>query len=88
LPPLRLNQCEIGCEKSERYEYVPANRAHEIIRPTGVRGGKAGVSIAPLPPTLVPKASRDQPGGARALEASLSIICRCMAQRQFERLGR
>jgi hypothetical protein len=48
---------EIGCEKSERYEYVPAKVIrHEIIRPKlACRCGQGQVAIAPLPPQLIEK---------------------------------
>lgn len=48
-------KCEIGCEKSERYEYVPAKVIrHEIVRPKlACRCGQGTVSIAPLPPRLL-----------------------------------
>jgi len=48
-------KCEIGCEKSERFEYVPAKIIrHEILRPKlACPCGESGVSIAPLPPQLI-----------------------------------
>src|SRR5205085_3441432 len=48
-PHCGKDKCEIGHEKSERYEYVPAKVVrHEIIRPKlACKCGKAGVSIAP-----------------------------------------
>jgi len=54
-------KCEIGQEKSERFEYVPAKIVrHEIIRPKlACTCGQAGVSIAPLPPMVV---AQGQPG--------------------------
>lgn len=57
-PHCGKEKCEIGCEKSERYEYIPAKVIrHEIIRPKlACKCGQAGVSIAPLPPTLTPQA--------------------------------
>ena len=50
-------KCEIGCEKSERFEYIPAKIIrHEIIRPKlACPCGQGTVSIAPLPPTPVEK---------------------------------
>jgi transposase len=49
-------KCEIGCEKSERFEYMPAKIIrHEIVRPKlACPCGQGGVSIAPLPPSVVP----------------------------------
>ena len=48
-------KCEIGCEKSERFEYVPAKVIrHEIVRPKlACPCGAGTVSIAPLPPTVI-----------------------------------
>jgi hypothetical protein len=44
-------KCEIGCERIERFEYVPAIVIrHEIVRPKlACRCSAGGVSIAPLP---------------------------------------
>ena len=55
-PHCGKQKCEIGCEKSERYEYIPAKVIrHEILRPKlACKCGQAGVSIAPLPPMLTP----------------------------------
>lgn len=49
------DKCEIGCERSERFEYVPAKVIrHEIVRPKlACRCGQGGVSIAALPPQLL-----------------------------------
>lgn len=49
------SKCEIGCEKSERFEYIPAKIIrHEIIRPKLACSCKqGGVSIAPLPPQVI-----------------------------------
>lgn len=48
-------KCEMGCEKSERFEYVPAKIIrHEILRPKlACPCGESGVSIAPLPPQVI-----------------------------------
>jgi transposase len=48
-------KCEIGCERSERFEYVPARIIrHEILRPKlACPCGQSGVSIAALPPQLI-----------------------------------
>lgn len=48
-------KCEIGCEKSERFEYIPARIIrHETIRPKlACPCGQSGVSIAPLPPSVI-----------------------------------
>lgn len=54
-PHCGKTKCEIGCEKSERFEYVPAKIIrHEILRPKlACPCGESGVSIAPLPPTVI-----------------------------------
>lgn len=83
-------KCEIGCEKSERYEYVPSKIVrHEIIRPKlACVCGQAGVSIAPLPPSLVPQG---QPGASLVAHVLLSKYVDHLPlyrqQQQFERLG-
>src|SRR6266571_3787660 len=48
-------KCEIGCERSERFEYVPAKIIrHEIVRPKlACPCGQGGVSIADLPAQLI-----------------------------------
>ena len=60
-PHCGKEKCEIGCEKSERYEYIPAKVIrHEIIRPKlACQCGQAGVSIAPLPPALIRQGCAD-----------------------------
>ncbi len=56
-PHCGKDKCEIGCEKSERFEYIPAKIIRQIIeRPKlACACGEAGVSIAPLPPTPIEK---------------------------------
>jgi len=89
-PHCGKDKCEIGCEKSERYEYVPAKVIrHEIIRPKlACVCGKAGVSIAPLPPTLV---AQGQPGSSLVAHVLLSKYVDHLPlyrqQQQFERQG-
>lgn len=84
------DKCEIGCEKSERYEYVPAKVVrHELIRPKlACPCGEAGVSIAPLPSTVV---AQGQPGASLVAHVLLSKYVDHLPlyrqQRQFERLG-
>jgi transposase len=58
-PHCGKTKCEIGCERSERYEYIPAKVIrHEIIRPKLACGcGEGSVAIAPLPPMLVERGS-------------------------------
>lgn len=83
-------KCEIGHEQSERYEYVPAKIVrHEIIRPKlACPCGKAGVSIAPLPPTVV---AQGQPGAGLVAHVLLSKFVDHLPlyrqQQQFARLG-
>jgi transposase len=83
-------KCEIGHEKSERYEYVPAKVIrHEIIRPKlACPCGQAGVSIAPLPPMVV---AQGQPGASLVAHVLLSKFVDHLPlyrqQQQFERLG-
>jgi Transposase and inactivated derivatives len=83
-------KCEIGHEKSERYEYVPAKVVrHEIIRPKlACMCGQAGVSIAPLPPSVV---AQGQPGASLVAHVLLSKYVDHLPlyrqQQQFERLG-
>ena len=89
-PHCGKDKCEIGNEKSERYEYVPAKIVrHEIIRPKlACRCGKAGVSIAPLPPSVV---SQGQPGAGLMAHVLLSKFVDHLPlfrqQQQFARLG-
>lgn len=51
-PHCGKDKCEIGCEKSERFEYIPAKIIrHELIRPKlACPCGEGTVTIAPLPP--------------------------------------
>lgn len=54
-PHCGKEQWEIGCEHSERFEYVPARIIrHQILRPKlACPCGESGVSLAPLPPQLI-----------------------------------
>ncbi len=89
-PHCGQEKCEIGCEKSERYEYIPPKIVrHEIIRPKlACPCGKAGVSIAPLPPTVV---AQGQPGAGLVAHVLLSKFVDHLPlyrqQQQFARLG-
>lgn len=89
-PHCGKDKCEIGCEKSERYEYVPAKVVrHEIIRPKlACKCGKAGVSIAPLPPSVV---AQGQPSASLVAHVLLSKYADHLPlyrqQQQFARLG-
>lgn len=53
-PHCGKEKCEIGCEKSERFEYIPAKIVrHEILRPKlACPCGEGGVGIAPMPPSV------------------------------------
>jgi transposase len=83
-------KCEIGHEKSERYEYVPAKIVrHEIIRPKlACPCGQSGVSMAPLPPMVV---TQGQPAASLVAHVLLSKYVDHLPlyrqQQQFERLG-
>jgi transposase len=83
-------KCEIGCERSERFEYVPAKVIrHEIIRPKlACPCGESGVSIAPLPPRVV---ERGQAGASLVAQVILGKYADHLPlyrqQQQFERLG-
>jgi transposase len=82
------DKCEIGCEKSERYEYVPAKVVrHEIVRPKlACSCGQGGVSIAPLPPTVV---AQGQPGASLLAHVLLSkFVDHLPLYRQQQQLGR
>src|SRR5258705_3228320 len=84
------NKCEIGCEKSERFEYVPAKIVrHEIIRPKlACPCGQSGVSIAPMPPNVI---AQGQPGPALVAHVLLTKFMDHVPlhrqQQQFARLG-
>lgn len=89
-PHCGKEKCEIGCEKSERYEYVPAKVIrHEIIRPKlACKCGKAGVSLAPLPPTLIPQGCADSSLVAQVILAKYVDHLPLYRQQQiFARLG-
>ena len=83
-------KCEIGCEKSERFEYVPSKMIrHQILRPKlACPCGEGGVSIAPLPPSLV---EQGMPGPGLLAHLLLSKyddhLPLYRQQQQFARLG-
>src|SRR5256714_12172345 len=62
-------KCEIGCERSERFEYVPAKLIrHEIVRPKlACSCGQAAVSIAPLPAQLIEQGQAGAGPGAQGV---------------------
>jgi transposase len=83
-------KCEIGCEKSERFEYIPAKIIrHEIIRPKLACACKqGGVSIAALPPQVI---GQGQAGASLVAQVILSKYADHLPlyrqQQQFARLG-
>jgi transposase len=83
-------KCEIGCEKSERYEFIPAKIVrHEIIRPKlACPCGQGTVAIAPLPATPV---ERGYPGPGLIAQVMLSKyddhLPLYRQEQQFRRLG-
>jgi transposase len=83
-------KCEIGCEKSERFEYVPAKIIrHEIVRPKlACPCGQGGVSIAPLPAQVI---EQGQAGASLVAHVMLSKyddhLPLYRQQQQFLRLG-
>lgn len=89
-PQCGKQTCEIGCERSERFEYLPAKIVrHEIRRPKlACPCGESGVSVAPMPPTVVPQG---QPGPGLVAHVLLSKyddhLPLYRQQQQFARLG-
>jgi transposase len=89
-PHCGKTKCEIGCEKSERFEYVPAKVIrHEIVRPKlACPCGEGGVEIAPLPPQLI---EQGQAGASLVAHVILSKFDDHLPlyrqQQQFLRLG-
>ena len=83
-------KCEIGCEVSERYEYIPAKVVrHQIERPKLACGcGQSGVSIAPLPPQVI---EQGQAGASLVAQVILNKFDNHMPlyrqQQEFARLG-
>jgi transposase len=89
-PHCGKEKCEIGCEKSERIEYIPARLKRQIlIRPTlACSCGQGTVSIAPVPPALIEKGL---PGPGLLAQVVLSKFedhnPLYRQQQQFARLG-
>jgi transposase len=83
-------KCEIGCEKSERFEYIPSKVIrHEILRPKlACPCGEGTVSIAPLPPQVI---EQGQAGASLVAHVMLSKyddhLPLYRQQQQFLRLG-
>ena len=83
-------KCEIGCEKSERFEYVPAKVVrHEIVRPKlACPCGAGTVSIAALPPSLIPQGKAGASLVAHVLLSKYDDhLPLYRQQQQFARLG-
>jgi transposase len=89
-PHCGQTKCEIGCEKSERFEYIPARIIrHQIERPKlACPCGQSGVSIAPLPPSVI---EQGQPGPGLLAHVLLSKyddhLPLYRQQQQLARLG-
>jgi transposase len=89
-PHCGKTKCEIGCEKSGRFEYAPAKIIrHETLRPKlACPCGQGTVNIAPLPPSVIPQG---QPGPGLVAHVLLSKyddhLPLYRQQQQFERLG-
>jgi transposase len=89
-PHCGKTKCEIGCEKSERFEYVPAKVIrHEIIRPKlACPCGQGQVAIAPLPPTPIDKGMAGPGLLAYLVYAKFWMhLPLYRLQKEFERLG-
>jgi transposase len=56
-PHCGKTKCPIGCERTERFEYIPAKIIrHEILRPKlACPCGQGSVVVAPLPPAPIDK---------------------------------
>lgn len=89
-PHCGRTKCEIGCERTERFEYVPAKIIrHETLRPKlACPCGQGTVSIAPLPPQLI---EQGQAGASLIAHLLLSKyddhLPLYRQQQQFARLG-
>ena len=89
-PHCGRTKCEIGCERSERFEYIPAKIIrHEIVRPKlACKCGAGTVSVAAMPPSVV---EQGQPAASLVAHVMLSKyddhIPLYRQQQQFERLG-
>jgi len=83
-------KCEIGCERSERFEYVPAKLIrHEILRPKlACRCGQGGISIAPLPAPVIEQGQAGAGLVAQVILSKYDEHCPLYRQQQhFQRLG-
>lgn len=83
-------KCEIGCERTERFEYVPAKVIrHQIVRPKlACPCGQGTVTVAPLPPGPIDKG---MPGPGLLAQIVLAKyddhLPLYRQQQQFARLG-
>ena len=83
-------KCEIGCERSERFEYIPAKLIRqEILRPKlACPCGQAGVSIAPLPAPVIEQGQAGAGLVAQVILSKYDDHCPLYRQQQhFQRLG-
>jgi len=83
-------KCEIGCERSERFEYIPAKLIrHEIVRPKlACPCGQGAVSIAPLPAQVIEQGQAGPGLVAQVILSKYDDHCPLYRQQQhFERLG-
>ena len=89
-PHCGKEKCQIGCEVSERYEYIPAKVVrHQIQRPKlACACGQGGVSIAPLPPQVI---EQGQAGASLVAQVILNKFDNHLPlyrqQQEFARLG-
>ena len=83
-------KCEIGCETSERFEFIPAKVVrHQIVRPKlACQCGQSAVSIAPLPPQVI---EQGKAGASLVAQVILNKFDNHMPlyrqQQEFARLG-
>jgi transposase len=89
-PHCGKDKCEIGCETSERFEFIPAKVVrHEIVRPKlACKCGQGTVSIAPLPPQVI---EQGKAGASLVAQVILNKFDNHMPlyrqQQEFARLG-
>jgi transposase len=89
-PHCGQTKCEIGCEKTERFEYIPAQIIrHETLRPKlACPCGEGPGRLAPLPPQLI---EQGQAGASLVAPVLLSKyddpLPLYRQQQQFARLG-
>jgi transposase len=89
-PHCGQEKCQIGCETSERFEFIPAKVVrHEIVRPKlACACGEGGVSIAPLPPQVI---EQGKAGASLVAQVILNKFDNHMPlyrqQQEFARLG-